>query len=134
MMESIVVEEKPYKFEHLKSTHLFAMIKLIKKVGIENFKKLLENSEIMSNIFAKGEKTEEQYASIGLIVFDIAALVIDRLEVCEHEVYELLAKTSNLSKEEIEQLPIEIFMEMIVDFIKKEELVAFLKAALKLFK
>lgn len=133
-MESIVIEEKPYKFEHLKSTHLFAMIKLIKKVGIENFKKLLENSEVMNSVFSKGEKTEEQYTSIGLIVFDIAALVIDRLEVCEYELYELLAKTSNLSKEEIEQLQIEVFMEMIVDFIKKEELVAFLKAALKLFK
>lgn len=136
-IEEVLMEKpKAYQFKKLEAPHLFLVLNLVKKIGVENVKKIISGEMISTAITAsKGETLkEDQYAMIGMIAFDIAGLVIERLAECEHEIYALLEGTSNLSRQEIMHLDIVTFTEMIVDFIKKEELVGFLQAVLKFFK
>lgn len=131
----VKVEEKPYQFKILDATDLFVMLRLVKKIGVENVKKLISGELISSGLLTgKAQATDEMYAMVGMIAFDVAGLLIDRLSDCEQELYALFEKTSNLTAQEIMKLDIVTFTEMIVDFIKKEELLGFIQAVLKFFK
>ena len=126
---------KPYTFKALDATDLFAMLRVVKKIGVENVKKLLRDEDVTSGLLTgKAKLTDELYAMVGMIAFDAVGLLIDRLSDCEHELYELLDKTSNLTAQEIKSLDMVTFTEMLFDFVKKEEFVGFLQAVLKFFK
>lgn len=126
---------KPYTFKTLDATDLFAMLRVVKKIGVENVKKLLKDEIVTSGLLTgKAQLTDELYAMVGMIAFDAVGLLIERITDCEQELYELLEKTSNLTAQEIKALGMVTFTEMLFDFVKKEEFVGFLQAVLKFFK
>lgn len=119
--ETVVAEQAPlYTFRKLKSTDLFLMIKLVKKLGLENIAEAIDGNALKA-LLAAGEKTEQDYYVAGKTVIDIVQVIIGRLEYCQKEIYDLLEATSNLSREELENLDIDVFIAMIVEFTRKEE-------------
>lgn len=145
-----MTEEKVYKFRKLTSKDLFLMIKFIKKIGINNISKILDKDIIKEKINELTQKSNEEaneetseetskasisFEELGIsIMFDLAQLIIERLEACEEEIYEILEKTSNLNKEQIEELEIDVFIEMIYDFVRKEEFIKLFQKAASLLK
>lgn len=119
--ETVIAEETPiYTFRKLKSTDLFLMIKLIKKLGLESITEAIDGNALKAAL-AAGEKNEQDYYEVGKTVIDVVQVIIGQLECCQKEIYDLLEATSNLNREELENLDIDVFMEMIVEFVRKEE-------------
>lgn len=134
-------EEKPYTFRKLASTDVFLMFRIISAIGIKEFSALIEKDSIAKMIStatkgAKGNASDDVISSVGLsIVLEAADIIFGNLPKCEKEIYQLLANTSNLTVEEITAPGNAIMcMEMIVDFLKKEEFGDFFKVVSKLFK
>lgn len=129
------VEIKPYTFRHLATEDIFPMFKLMNKMGIRD----LKNDDGLKNVLfmfmgssASGKIDVEK---LGIDMFlEIAAIITESIPKCENEIYTLLSNTSDLSVEDIKTQSPATTMEMIIDFIKKEEFADFFKVVLKLFK
>lgn len=129
-------ETKLYELRKLESKDIFPMFKIISKIGINEFKKCFSNDEIKDLIGSKGEIEFDKLASIvGVSVgFDIASIVVTNIPKCENEIYDFLVSISNLKRKEVEKLPMNTFLEMIIDLVKKEEFKDFFGVVSKLFK
>lgn len=130
---------KVYEFRRLKSTDVFLITNILKKIEINKFKECLNGSDItnlIKNLTEQNEVLDDNVATIvGINIYlNAAQVILENINKCENDIYDLLSKTSNLSSEEIQELDATIFVEMIVDFIKKEEFADFIKAASKFLK
>ena len=143
------VEEKPYKFRKLGAPDLFLMTKIISKIGINEFVACLEGDSIKNLVKAfsaasksKEDGKEEAEAADSLYfmgavagTLEIANVILRNLDKCENEIYKLLSQTSNISEEEIKaEGNAVMFLEMVVDFLKKEEFPDFIKVVSKFVK
>lgn len=129
-------ETRIYELRKLESKDIFPMFKIISKIGIDEFKKCFSSDEIKDLIGSKGELEFDKLASIvGVSVgFDIASIIVTNIPKCENEIYDFLASVSNLKRKELEKLPMNVFLEMIIDLVKKEEFKDFFGVVSKLFK
>ena len=72
---------------------------------------------------------------IGItIAVNIADVIFSNLPKCKADIYKLLSGLSGMSAKDIAALPMPVFMNMVVDTIKKEEFKDFFWAAARLFK
>ena len=140
--ETVEAEVKPYTFRLLGAPDLFLMATIINKIGLKEFKVAFESDGIKSLIQnfmmeQKDESNEDDQDIISLgagIAFEIASVLLGNLQYCENEIYKLLSQTSNLTVEEIKKPGnAAMFLEMVIDFIKKEEFRDFIKVASRLF-
>lgn len=140
MKEVISVAEeqqaKKWEFRRLKGKDIFLMLPVLKKIGISNIKKCF-GGEIIAGIVAenKGKEYEKQVeaATFGAML-EFGQVLIEGLDACENEIFNLLEKTSNLSRAEIEDLDFVELPAMIMDFVKKDEFKDFLKVAQRFIK
>ncbi len=143
MSETINV--KPYEFRTLGAEDVFPMVNIIGKIGIKEFKTLLEGDGLngmISNLISDAKKKsgsetldESSIASLGASVFiELASIIVCNLPRAEKDIFQLLSNTSNLSVDEIKKLSLADFTEMIIDFFKKDEFKDFMKVVSKLFK
>ncbi len=141
-----VVVEKPYTFRPLQAEDTFLMCKIIKAIGVKEFKACFENggiqemvAQLMESALKEDEKDNEQgddsgIVKAGIAVFlDIADVIIGNLPKCENEIFQMLANTSNMSEKAIRKMGFADFFGMIIDFIKKEEFRDFIKVVSRLF-
>lgn len=133
-MKEVIVEEqqqKKWEFRQLKGKDIFLLLPVLKKIGIGNIKKCF-NGDIIKGVVEtnKGEEYDKQVeaATFGAML-EFGQVLIEGLAVCEDDIYNLLEKTSNLSRAEIEELGFVELPEMIIDFVKKEEFKDFFKVA-----
>lgn len=107
------MEEKIYQLREIEATDIFAMVKIIRKIGIKGFAVALKEAK-------EGTK--------GYAILD---MIIDRIPECEQEIYEFLSRLSGLKVKEIAKLKAATFMEMLYEVIESPSFVDFLKVALK---
>ena len=115
-----------YTFRELNSTDLFPVIRIVRKIGVDKLKTVFTGGE-MGAIINGGAEEMSEAGGIELM-FNIAQIVLDGAANCETEIFDLLARVSDLKKEEIQQLDLATFTQMIFDFFKKAELKDFLRA------
>ena len=134
-----MAEEKPYKFRKLGSHDVFLMFRIISAIGINEFTACFGKEGVINTI--KGLSTEEKRSDSGAMIaaasvmLEIANVILGNVGKCEKEIYQMLANTSNMTIEEITAEGNAIlFMEMLIDFCKKEEFGDFIKVVSKLFK
>ena len=113
--------EKPYELRKLKSTDLFLLLNLVKKIGIATFADAVVDDGFKQIFTGTEDKTEEDYANVGKTVFNIIQLIIERLTDCQNEIYDLLEAVSNLNRQQLEDLDMDVFMEMVVELVGKDE-------------
>ena len=146
--------EKPYKFRLLGAPDIFLMAKIISKIGLKEFKACFEGEGIKGLIAqafidktaeqaegengeqAEGENDDFNIISVGAgVTFEIVSVILGNLDKCEADIYQMLAQTSNLSVNEIKAPGnAAMFLEMVIDFVKKDEFKDFIKVVSKLFK
>lgn len=132
---------KPYTFRRLNSTDLFPMIKIISKIGLGELTQVFEGDAI-KNLMAQAkqikssdnaeqtEQPKQQNFVIGVgVALKLANKIMEHIPLCEQEIYTLLSRVSGMSVEEVQNLSIDVFMEMILDFIMKEEFKDFFRVA-----
>lgn len=140
VVEGQQVEErvKPYTFRKLNSTDLFPMIKLITKIGIDELTEVFEGDTI-KGIVERVTRKEESVAGKEIIVGVGVALklvnkIMEHIPLCENEIYTLLSRVSGMDIEQIKVLDLDVFMEMLLDFVMKDEFKDFFKVASKYIK
>ena len=141
-INNIEVKEnkKPYTFRKLNSTDIFAMSKLVAKIGIRDFGRAFEGTEIANLISAaagesEGTIPENALEKLGMnTVLNFADIIFEKLYKCENEIYNVLGRVSGLTVDDIKQFEPAVFAEMIIDFCKKDELKDFISAVSKLIK
>lgn len=118
----------------LQSTDIFAMSQIIKKFGVEDFKKCFTTPEVMK-LMAEDKGKGTNADKIGFtIMFDLVSLIIGNLPKCENEIYKFLSDLTGEDTKTIEELPMDEFAELIIELVQKEEFKGFIKAVSKLFK
>ncbi len=138
--EDVTIEApKPYEFRQLSSTDIFLMSRIISKIGINEFAKAAGSENVVQLI--KSLTDEEKESDNGGIlvaataVAEIANVLLANIGNCEKEIYQLLAQTSNLTVAEITAPGNAVmFVDMIFDFVRKEEFPGFFEAVSRLFK
>ena len=133
--------EQKFELRALKASDFFLVTRILSKIGVKEFKACLESDEIKTAIKntmdnqEDGELANSAVASIGMtVVFDIASVVLERVENCEKDIYRLLANLSGMKETEIADLPMADFGEMVISVIKHEGFRDFFTAVIKQFK
>ena len=118
--------EKKYKIRPLVGKDIFKISKFIKKLGINRLKEIFADTEAIKtiNIAMSGGENQEvaEVGKLGVILID---LIIDCLCDIEEELNELLESVSNLSKEEISELSLEEYVNMIKDLFMQKTFMDF---------
>lgn len=132
-------EEKAYTLRGLTADDVFPMFKIISNIGIKEFKSCFESEEVREAI--KGmtsdnvEGKEVDASTIGIMVaVDIASVVFANLPKCKDDIYQLLSGLSGMSRKDIAALPMNVFLGMVIDVIKKEEFKDFFQDVARLFR
>ena len=132
--------DQKFELRALKASDFFLVTRIVSKIGIKEFKAIMESEDIKAAIGKMasengGELADADVASIGMtVVFDIAAVVLERMENCEQDIYELLSRLTGLKKNEVAELPMADFGEMVMGVIKHEGFRDFFTAVIKQFK
>lgn len=138
-MEEIKKEAETPKYilSTPKAPDIFTMTSIIGKIGVNKFSNILQKEEIqklVKDVSNKKSVSNEDISMItGIGVFtEIAQIILVGMEKCEDDLYKLLSNTSNLTIEEVKELDGVTFLEMIIDFFKRN--MDFIKAASKYVK
>ena len=132
-VENVEEVVKPYTFRKLNAKDIPLMVKILAKIKLNRFTEILKNETVIAMFSGKKDENEDNNTLLtgGTVILEAAQIILEGLGDCD-EIFEMLANTSNLKREEVEALDIDVLFEMIIDFIKKKEFVGFFKAASKL--
>ena len=130
------VKEK-YILQTPKAPDIFTLANIISKIGVNKFSSILKKEEIQAlakDVSKKKSISSDDISMItGIGVFtEIAQIILVGMPLCEDDIYKLLSSTSNLTIDEIKELDGVTFLEMIIDFFKRN--MDFIKAASKYVK
>lgn len=138
--------EKTYTLRGLTAEDVFPMLKIISGIGLKEFKSCFDSAELRDAIknMSQGKKDGKEEGkeegetvdttAVGLMVAaDIASIIFANLPECKDDIYQLLSGLSGMEKKEIAELPMNVFLAMIVDVIKKEEFKDFFQDVAGLF-
>lgn len=136
-IEKVVEETPKYIFHDPKAPDVFTMAGIIGKIGVNKFSSILQKEEIQAlakDVSKKKSISSDDISMItGIGVFtEIAQIILVSMDKCEEDIYKLLSNTSNLELEEVKDLDGVTFLEMIIDFFKRN--MDFIKAASKYVK
>lgn len=156
-----VEKEKPYKFRDLCAKDIPLITNVIKSIGLSEFKSCFNGDTIKDivGIFTgktnndtdnEGDQTdvadsktdvtdnENTLIAVGVSLLpslmDVADIILNNIDKCEAALFKLFASTSNLSAEQIGNLSLADFAEMVIDFVQKDEFPDFFKVVSKRFK
>lgn len=119
--------EKPYTLRTLEAKDVFIVSKILSQIGLKEFKEAFD-----LKLLSGDEKSIE---AVGMSVFfDMSQVLLGNLPKCENDIYTFLSSLSGMEKKEVEALPMNTFIEMVIDVVKKEEFADFFKLVSKLFK
>ena len=122
---------KAYELRTLCADDVFPMFKIISKIGIKEFKSCFGSEDVKAVI--NGEQADLNAVGLAVAV-DIAGVIMANVPNAKEDIYLFLSQISNMSKDDIKELPISTFAEMIIDVVKKEEFKDFFGVVSKLFK
>ncbi|MCM1057733.1 MAG: hypothetical protein NC517_09010 [Firmicutes bacterium] len=152
---------KPYKLRRLQAKDISPMAKIIGKIGIDELiscwgdddltelmvklkkrKSIVrqaaeaaaqeDGNVIQSADAGSGGKDNSEFIVGVAVATRIANQVLQRLDRCEKEVYGLLGSLSGMSAAEVAELELEVFIQMLVDIVRENNVVNFIRAAIKL--
>lgn len=123
---------KEYELRRMTSADIFPLCTIIKKIGIDEVKKIVNSPDIQAMV-RKGNEADA--SSVGMsFMLDVASLIVGNLPKCETEIYKFLASMTKLSEKELREISPADFLEMVVKVIKHEDFKDFFKAASQLLK
>ena len=130
--------KKKYELRRLAAKDIFAMSRVIGKVGLNNFKRCFDNEELrtlVSGLSDDDKKDDKKITAVGMTVaLEVADVLFAHLPDCEKELYQFLSSVSGLKVAEIQELPMDEFFEMVVEIVKKPEFKDFFKVASRSFR
>lgn len=133
--EALAEPEKAYTFRTLTARDVFPMVAIIRKIGFKEFRTVFDAPEVKQAMLEAQEGDESGVSSIGFeVVVNLAGVIVEHLGDAEQEIFQFLSSVSNLSVQQVMNLPLGTFVEMIVDLTRKDEFKDFFKAVARLMK
>lgn len=131
-------EEKRYTFRKLSSDDIFLMLRILGKIGVKELKGCFEGDSLAMFVKAIDKNGLDEKTLVGLgvaIGFDGVDILLNNLPKCDTEMYQLLTQVAagSVTEDEIREDAL-LFMEMLVDFVKKPEFPGFFRVVSKLFR
>ena len=132
-----------YELRKLQSKDVFSMLRIINKIGVKEFKGVLESDAVKQAIAstttpnpASGEpEPKVETDKIGMTVaLEIVNVLIMNIPSCEDDIYTFLSSLSGLKKKDVQELEMNVFFSMIMDVFKKQEFASFFGDVSKLVK
>lgn len=108
----------------LKACDIFPMVSILKKIGVGTLK------DHLTPDLLKGDDQSVGYA----VLMELVTVLIDHLPECDHEIYKFLSGLSGLTVDQVADLPLGEFMDMITAVFQKKEFGDFYQAVLKFVK
>nr|DAQ33243.1 MAG TPA: hypothetical protein [Caudoviricetes sp.] len=129
-------KEETIEIRPLSAKDIFPMVKIIRKIGLNDFGKCFEPEEINAITATFSGGTEEELARmVGMnVVLKIVDVILEHLPAVGEEVFVFIASLTGKTKTEVEDLPMDLFFNLVVDVLKREEFVGFMKAVSRLVK
>lgn len=132
-----------YELRGLQSKDVFSMLRIVNKIGIKEFKSVLESDAVKQAIAstsvpadpASGEPASAQAGEIGMTVaIEIMNVLIVNIPACEDDIYTFLSSLSGMKKKDVQEVEMNVFFAMIMDVFKKQEFADFFGHVSKLVK
>lgn len=121
-----------YTIRRMTSADIFPICTIIKKIGIDEVKKIV-NSPEMREMIGKGDKVDA--TSIGMsFMLDVASLVVGNIPKIETDLYKFLASMTKMSEKELREISPADFLDLIIAVIKHEDFKDFFSRASQLLK
>ena len=126
-----------YTFRTLNATDIAPMCRIITKIGFENVAACLNDGDILKTIRArKGKEGKAGLTDFAAITFavKVGGIILENIPKCEQDVFSLLASVSGLEYDQIANMELGPFAEMVGAFVRKEEFRDFIGLASKFLK
>ena len=120
------------EMRELRASELMLVVRIIGKIGIKEFSALVEDDGVKNAIIAAMAQGEgdQDFASIGMtVIFSLADTITRNLPRAEKEIYQLLGNLTNKTPQEISDLRADIFFDLILQLVTKEEFKRFFTVA-----
>lgn len=116
------MDEKKYTLRDLRADDLFALLRIINKIGLKDVKECFNSVEVRQAISETKGDDDALASAIGIqIMLDVAALLVAKLPDCEKELYDFLSTLSGMKANEIAALPMTEFYDMVMEVFRKDE-------------
>lgn len=123
-----------YNFRQLNSTDIFPVCTILSKIGIREFKDCFDGSNVAA-FFKDGKLDDNGKMALGAsVTFDVIGVVLGNMEKCKNEIFRFLTSVSDKTEKQLREMSPADFLNMLVDFSRKEELADFIKVVSKFFK
>lgn len=125
-----------FKMRKLNAKDIFPMLNIISKIGLKNIKTLIEDGTVEAIVsFVKSKDDESKDANlekVGLSLFlELGDIVCSNIMKCQNDIFEFFASLCEVEASKLEDLGMEEFIVLIIQFAQKEELKDFLKVVSK---
>lgn len=123
------MNETTFELRTLEAKDIAPMAAILTKIGVSEFKQCFSPEEL------QGLSDERTAEAVGIVVgINIAGVILANYEKAQTEIFKFLASLSGKDIKEVEELPLDIFTDMIIAVIQKEEFKSFFSVVSKLFK
>lgn len=112
----------------LKACDIFPMVSILRKIGLGSLKDHLTPDKLKGIMSEDADETAVGYG----VLMELVTVVVDHLPECDNEIYKFLSGLSGLTVDQVADLPLGEFMEMITAVFKKHEFGDFFQAVSKL--
>lgn len=120
--------ERPYKLRPLKDSDLFPMLKILRKVGIGEFK------SVFSHFVEDRKGNEKSEKEIGMAaVVEAVEILVSNIPNAETEIYNLWSELSGIKAEIIREMEFGTLPMMIMDTFMNARGTSFFKVLSKFF-
>jgi len=125
-----------YTLRNLKADDIFYVLRIINKIGVKEVKNCFNAVEVKQAITKMQEDGENSdMAAVGMsVALELASLIVSHLPDCQNDLYAFLASLSGMKVEEIADLPMNTFVKMVSDVVRKQEFKDFFTDVIALFK
>lgn len=111
------MSEKKFELRKLCAKDIFVMVKIISKIGISEFMNCFNTPSVKGKIRGNAD-----FSAIGLeVIIGMVGTVLENLPRCETDIYSFLADLSGMKSNEISELGMSEFAELIEAVLTKEE-------------
>lgn len=139
-----VQEIKPYTLRNPKATDIASFLKLFSKLGIKDFKDSFSGDAFRELIAKEREKTTDDsednggmskfFENVGIgLTFELVDVILAKLSDSQREVFVCLSHLSGMTVDEVADLDLSVFTQMLWDAVTLPGFSDFIKVVSRLY-
>ena len=129
--------EPRFVLRRLQATDVRTLSTIISKIGIKEFAPALTSDEVMGTFRAIAEKEDADqndmtFAGITASL-EVVSIILANYGKCEQDLFAFMGSVAGLKTEEVGELPLDEFAELLISIVKRQDFKSFFSVARRLF-